>query len=539
VVGLYQDKQGNLWAGVMNGFWRWKPGPSIFYPVPDALDGIRAFVEGDDGGLLFSTRSGINRLMNGKIEPCSLPGTLQHLRVMRMLRDRNGGLWLGTWNGGIVHIHNGRSDTDSNGLTGIDVVALFEDREGDIWAVTSTGLDRFRESGVNKLPPPVRIEQITADGKIYDALNGLRLPAHVRDLAIDYTALSLVAPEKIHFRYKLEGQDPNWREVVNDHRVQYSNLPPGDYRFRVTASNNSGIWNPTGASLNFNIAPAYYETVWFRASCTVAIAVLLLALVTGIYTYRKDVTRKENERIERLRQAQTDLDRASRVITMGELAASLAHEIKQPIGAAVTNAEVCFRLLDRDQPDLPEAREAALEMMRDARRAADIIEHVRSVYRKGSSAQEIVDVNEVIREMVAMLQKEADRHSVRMSTDIAAEPTRVMADRVQLQQALMNLMRNGIEAIEDTTGELSIKSQSRENGQVLISISDTGVGLPTGNADQIFDAFFTTKSQGTGLGLAITRSIIESHGGRIWATSNSGGGATFHFTLPVREPASA
>jgi signal transduction histidine kinase len=122
-----------------------------------------------------------------------------------------------------------------------------------------------------------------------------------------------------------------------------------------------------------------------------------------------------------------------------------------------------------------------------------------------------------------------------MSTDITAESTRVMADRVQLQQALMNLMRNGIEAIEDTTGELSIKSQSRENGQVLISISDTGVGLPTGNVEQIFDAFFTTKSQGTGLGLAITRSIVESHGGRIWATTNSGAGATFHFTLPVRE----
>jgi signal transduction histidine kinase len=251
-----------------------------------------------------------------------------------------------------------------------------------------------------------------------------------------------------------------------------------------------------------------------------------------------DVTerkRVEAER-ERLRQVQADLAHVTWMSTMGELTASLAHEIKQPIGAAVTNAEACVRLIERREPDLPEAREAALEMIKDARRAADIIERVRSLFRKGSSSpHEIVDVNEVIREMVVVLQKEADRHSVKMSTELTAEPTRVMADRVQLQQALMNLMLNGIEAMRDTAGELIIKSQVEKEGQVLISVSDTGVGLPTGNADRIFDAFFTTKSQGTGLGLAITRSIVESHSGRIWATANSGSGATFHFTLPAVE----
>jgi signal transduction histidine kinase len=227
------------------------------------------------------------------------------------------------------------------------------------------------------------------------------------------------------------------------------------------------------------------------------------------------------------------------VSTLGELTASLAHEIKQPIGAVVTNAEACLRLLDRDQPDLPEAREAALEMAKDSRRAADIIEHVRSLYRKDSSYQEMVDVNEVIREMVVMLQREANRHSVTTRTDLSEELPKVMADRVQLQQVLMNLMLNGMEAMEDTAGEVSIKSQLGEGKQVLISVTDTGVGLPDGSVDQIFSAFFTTKSQGTGLGLAITRSIVESHGGRIWATANSGPGATFQFTLPIRETGAA
>ncbi|MGB0010227.1 MAG: PAS domain-containing protein [Candidatus Sulfotelmatobacter sp.] len=249
-----------------------------------------------------------------------------------------------------------------------------------------------------------------------------------------------------------------------------------------------------------------------------------------------DVTerRRADEAREKLRQLEADLAHMNRVSTIGELTASLAHEIKQPIGAAVTNAEVCIRLLDRAQPDIGEAREAAVEMVKDARRAADIIDRVRSLYQKGSSELEIIEVNTAIGEMVVMLQNEANRHSVTVRADLAEGLPAVMADRVQLQQVLLNLMLNGIEAIRDTSGELSIKSQLTEDGQLLISVTDTGVGLPTENVDQIFNPFFTTKYKGTGLGLAITRSIVESRGGRIWATPNSGPGATFYFTLPGR-----
>ena len=237
---------------------------------------------------------------------------------------------------------------------------------------------------------------------------------------------------------------------------------------------------------------------------------------------------------ERLRQELAHLAHLNRVSTLGELSASLAHEIKQPIGAAVTNAEACVRLLNRDQPNLPEAREAALEMVKDARRAADIIDRVRSLYHKGSSQLETIEINEVIGDMVVLLQDEASRHSFRIRTDLAERLPVVMADRVQLQQVLLNLMLNGIEAMRDASSELSIKSQLADDGQLLISVTDTGVGLPTENTEEIFEAFFTTKPHGTGLGLAITRSIVEAHGGRIWAAANSGGGATFCFTLPSR-----
>jgi signal transduction histidine kinase len=171
-------------------------------------------------------------------------------------------------------------------------------------------------------------------------------------------------------------------------------------------------------------------------------------------------------------------------------------------------------------------------MVRDAMRAGDIIDRIRSLYGKGSSRLEMLVVNEVIDEMVVMLRHEANQHSVTMHADLAEGLPKVMADTVQLRQALMNLMLNGIEAMPDAGGELRIKSQLAEDGQVLVSVRDTGVGLPTGRTDQVFNAFFTTKPQGTGLGLAIARSIVESHGGRIWATANSGRGTTFQFTLP-------
>jgi PAS domain S-box-containing protein len=252
-----------------------------------------------------------------------------------------------------------------------------------------------------------------------------------------------------------------------------------------------------------------------------------------------DVTERrqaEKER-ERLRQVQADLAHINRATTIGELTASLAHEINQPIAAAVTDARTCLRWLARDQPDIGEARESAARMVKAVTRASDIISRLRQLFKKGAPQTSVVDVSEVIQEMVVLLRGEASRYSVSIQTELSADSPRVMADRVQLQQVLMNLMLNGIEAMHDTKsgGQLTIKSLKGESGQLLVSISDTGVGLPGEQADQIFNAFFSTKAQGTGMGLSISRSIIESHGGRLWATSNSEGGATFNFTLPTAE----
>jgi PAS domain S-box-containing protein len=248
----------------------------------------------------------------------------------------------------------------------------------------------------------------------------------------------------------------------------------------------------------------------------------------------EDVT-EQKRAAEAVRQAQADLAHVSRVTTVGELTASLAHEVNQPIAAAVMNANSCVRWLAGEPPNIEEARAAATRIANDGTRAADIISRIRLLFKKGTPQRELVDVNEVIREMIVLLSNEATRYAISVRTELAADLPQVMGDRVQLQQVVMNLVLNSIEAMKDLDGtrELVITSQRTEPEQLMVSVSDTGVGLPSQQADQIFKAFFTTKVHGTGMGLSISRSILESHGGRLWAADNSPRGARFYLTLPV------
>lgn len=259
--------------------------------------------------------------------------------------------------------------------------------------------------------------------------------------------------------------------------------------------------------------------------------VQFMGSVTDI-TERK---RAEEER-ERLRHLETELARINRVTTMGELTASLAHEVNQPIAAAVTNANTSVRWLVNQVPNIEEAREAAKRAAMDATRAAEIVNRIRSLFRKGEPPQrELVDINQVIDEMIVLLLRtEANRHGVSIHSELEADLPEVRADRVQLQQVVLNLMMNGIDAMEHVESPRMLTLRSKRDGtsHLLVSVNDTGVGLPA-DRGKIFEAFFTTKPHGTGMGLAISRTIIESHGGQLWATSNPEGGSTFYFTLPT------
>jgi len=234
---------------------------------------------------------------------------------------------------------------------------------------------------------------------------------------------------------------------------------------------------------------------------------------------------------QRAEQLQADLAHISRTNTMGELIASISHELAQPIMASTVNAKASLRWLQHEPPDLTKVREGTERIIEAGTVASEIIGRLRLSYKKASTKRELVAMNEVVCEIAGMLKSEARRRGVSIRTDLIDDLPMTLADRVQLQQVLMNLMWNGIEVMSKTGGVLSVNSQLGAGSEIQISINDTGPGLPPGKADQLFEAFFTTKPQGSGMGLSISKSIVEAHGGRIWATANEGRGATFYFVL--------
>ena len=237
---------------------------------------------------------------------------------------------------------------------------------------------------------------------------------------------------------------------------------------------------------------------------------------------------------EALRRSQAEMAHVTRVMTMGELAASIAHEINQPLSAIVNNGSACLRWLAGDSPNLAEAREAAQDIIREGNRAGEVITRIRAFLRKTETEKAPIDINQTIRDVVILVRNDAEGKGVALHMELAANLPAVLGDRVQLQQVILNLVMNGVEAmtaVTDRERELRIRSRQHQSNKVLITVQDSGVGIDPENLEKIFDAFYTTKSQGMGMGLAISRSIVEDHGGRLWAEPNDGPGTTFQFTF--------
>lgn len=257
----------------------------------------------------------------------------------------------------------------------------------------------------------------------------------------------------------------------------------------------------------------------------------------GLAVHIFDITERKLAE-EALREAQAELAHAVRVATLGEMTASIAHEINQPLGAIVTNSQACLRLLSRDEPDLEGVRESIDAMIKDAIRASEVINRIRAFSKKGAPDRASLDINQMVRGVMSLVVSEIARHQVSFQTELGTDLPQVLGDRVELQQVLLNLILNAVEAMSGEgwqPRELLIISQQLDPAEVTVTVRDTGIGLEAQSAGRIFDAFFSTKTNdgGLGLGLSISRTIIESHGGRLWATPNKGKGATFWFALPA------
>jgi PAS domain S-box-containing protein len=295
---------------------------------------------------------------------------------------------------------------------------------------------------------------------------------------------------------------------------------PRNYRLakRYRRKDGKVIW----ADVSSTLVPATGDTPAFFATVVVDI------------TERKRAEEELRQKEISLREAQSELAHVSRVTTMGELAASIAHEVSQPLAGIVTNANASLRWLGAESPNLDEARESIRRIIRDGNRSSDVVSRMRTLFKKACTATESLDINDAIEEVVTLTEREAQRNRVTLSMELAADLPPVTGDRVQLQQVVVNLILNGIEAmrgLEDRERNLIIRTQCGAGGEVRVAVKDSGIGFDPESAERMFDAFHTTKSGGLGMGLSISRSIVESHGGRLWAVPNDGPGATFQFTL--------
>jgi len=515
-----------------------------------------------DGAVWVATDGGLSRIKDGRVATLTQKNGLPCDAVHASIVDDEGATWVYTACG-LARI--ARADLDAwatavDQATAPPTISMFvlsnadgvrgfatpgstatphltKARDGKLWFITADGVTVVdpRNLHLNTLPPPVHVEAITADRKTYGLASLVHLPPLVRDLRIDFTALSLVAPDKTQFRYKLEGRDRDWQDAGNRRQAFFTDLAPGNYRFHVIASNNSGVWNKEGETLAFTIAPAYWQTNWFLVLCAAALAALAWA---AFHIRMRQVARAaahEQEIADRHRELQTELTHANRLATMGQLTASISHEIRQPITSVLSSGYAARRWLDK--PDLGEVRQSIERMIKDATRADDVISGLRALVQKTPPRTESFDINEAIREVIVITRGEAVSNNVSVKTRLADDLPLVQGDRVQLQQVVLNLIINAVEAMSavvDGPRELLIKTTKSAPESVAVAVEDTGPGLDPENLNRAFEAFYTTKPHGLGMGLSICRSIVEAHGGKLTVSANAPCGAIFQFTLRAR-----
>jgi signal transduction histidine kinase/ligand-binding sensor domain-containing protein len=567
----YRDSTGNIWLGYTSGqLYLVKGDRAIAFSQKDGLDlGRIKVVRGLGQHIWVGGELGLAFFSNGRFWKVNAAAGEPIAAISGIIETPDSGLWLNEMRG-IVHISSPeiqrfianpnhlvsyRRFSYLDGLPGAPQMsftnsAAVETTDGRLWFATDNGLAWIDPSQINKniVPPPVSIVAITTERGSHPIQRNLQFGPHTHSIQIDYTALSFSIPERVKFRYKLEGVDADWQDVGTRRQANYSNLGPGTYRFLVTASNDDGVWNERAASLGFHIAPAFYQTAWFRVACSIT----LLALVWMVYRLRlRHLTRRsqelaainadlafqinERKRVEEaLTEAQMELTRVNRVILVGETAATIAHEVNQPLAAAVTNAKTGLRWLSAHPPEIEEAREALGRIVSDSTRAGEVIRRIRSLVGRAPLRKEALDLNEAIQEALLLVDGEIRKNQVSVKTQLRDQLPQVLADRIQLQQVMLNLIRNAVEAMAtESLRELEIDSELGDSQDVHITVRDSGPGLDPNAADKLFNHFYTTKAEGMGMGLTISLSIVEAHGGRLWVTANLPRGAMFHFTLPI------
>ncbi|MCL4179397.1 MAG: hypothetical protein KJ072_16845 [Verrucomicrobia bacterium] len=583
IVGFGEDLSGALWVAGSGLVYRQEQGQFSTVRSADGqpLRGVLCFRADANGAMWMGTRAdGLIRWQNGNVDRIGLQHGLPQGEVRGLLEDERGYFWMPS-NRGIIRASLKQLHAVADrGIPRLEVQLLDQhdglpspecstaqpgsarDRAGNLWFATQKGVIGINPAGfrLNSQPPPVQIEQLTyylpeaKSGAKEDQMRSasdrfevrltapfeepLRLPAGSHGLELGFAALSFSAPEKVRFQYRFDGTSPDWKEAVNGRLIRLHLLPPGEYLFRLRAANNDGVWNETGTSLAFSVLPFFWQTWWFRLGTG-----LLLVGSGGTLAWarsRQRVARAlERERLAHETQDLRDeLAHASRVSTMGLLASGLAHELGQPLGAILRNAEAAEMLMEEQPPDLEEIRAILGDIRHDDQRATGVIDRMRTLLKRRSVERTQLSMDDLLREVAALTRFNVAHCNIQLSLDVPPDLPSVSGDRVQLQQVLLNLFVNGIAAMSQQPPDrrrLNVQARKTDSTMVTVSVLDSGPGVSAESLARVFEPFYSTKPEGMGMGLAVSKTIIEAHHGKIWAENHPEGGACFSFTLPCFE----
>lgn len=561
-----EDRQGVVWIGHETGLYQDHSGEIL--PISDpALDVLQEprflchWMAGDDT-LWIGTSNGIARVRSGKLEAFPPECGLQADNIERIAADNRGNLWFGGRDG-LFHAPIEKFDAFARGdlkriatfrVEGFDrfppVPAFSQGCAVDdqsVWIVGERGLSRIPidRALVTPKTPDVLIEHVLVDGKEIPFDHGFSYSSGRQRLMLEFAMATVEFPQQIQVRYRVDGHDADWIGADGDYDAHYTDMRPGDYSFRLEARRGNGEWMEA-EPVQFTVQPRWWETWLFQvASLAACLGLILIGaefrtrrVQAANETLRREIRERERAEAES-RQRQAELARVSRAASMGELTTSIAHEVKQPLFAIVSNAQSARRLLDADPPDIQEVREALGDIASDGDRASRIIDHVRSLVKKSQPPACPLQLSEIARRALQLFQPEVRRRGLTIDVQLAADLPEVRGSDIELEQVILNFLFNAAQAMDDQAhqGLPLILKTSLLDDAVELSVEDHGTGTEEKNLNCLFEPFFTTKPEGTGMGLAINRTIIQGHGGRIWATRNDNGGMTFHFSLPVRRNA--